>query len=141
LSVLMNFRLSRPAAPTIRTVEQKKGAIKKQLGYVVCTTKPAAKGLPFMLRAKKRGKLNLARNKNYSLSCKTPYLRYNFDMKHLLTNEIAMAIQKGERDYAQLLRDIEIEQAPKITTVHVDNLNKNQKQGYANLERRLRGAT
>ena len=61
-------------------------------------------------------------------------------MGHQITHEIAMAIRKGEHSYAQLLCDMEIEQAPKITTVHVDNLNDNQKLGYDNLVRRLRGA-
>jgi len=61
-------------------------------------------------------------------------------MKHLLTPEIAMALQKGECDYAHLLCDMEIEQAPKIAIVTVANLSDNQKLGYDNLERRLRNA-
>jgi len=61
-------------------------------------------------------------------------------MGQQITHEIAMAIRKGENNYAQLLFDMGIEQAPKIATVHVDNLSDNQKLGYDNLERRLRDA-
>jgi len=61
-------------------------------------------------------------------------------MGQQITHEIAMAIRKGEHNYAQLLFDMGIEQTPKTTVVHVDNLSDNQKLGYDNLERRLRGA-
>jgi len=61
-------------------------------------------------------------------------------MKHSLTHEIAMAIRKGEHNYAQLLFDMEIEQPLKAGIVTVDNLNENQKQGYDDLVRRLRDA-
>jgi len=60
-------------------------------------------------------------------------------MGQQITHEIAMAIQKGEHNYAQLLFDMEIEQAPKIAIVTVANLSDNQKLGYDNFERRLRG--
>lgn len=73
-------------------------------------------------------------------SCISCILHYIHIMKHLITPEIAMAIRKGERDYAHLLCDMEIEQAPKMTAVTVDNLNENQKRGYDNLVRRLRNA-
>jgi len=61
-------------------------------------------------------------------------------MNHSLTPEIAMAIQKGENNYAQLLFDMEIEQPLKTGIITVADLSDNQKLGYDNLERRLRGA-
>jgi len=60
-------------------------------------------------------------------------------MEYSITPEIAMAIRKGENNYAQLLFDMGIEQAPKIAAVHVDNLSANQKLGCDHVERRLRG--
>ena len=61
-------------------------------------------------------------------------------MGQQITPEIAMAIQKGERDYANLLSDMDLVRPLKTGAVHVNNLNANQKLGYDNLERRLRGA-
>ena len=61
-------------------------------------------------------------------------------MEHQITPEIAMAIQKGERDYAYLLSGMELVRPAKDDFVHVDNLSANQKLGYDNLERRLRDA-
>lgn len=61
-------------------------------------------------------------------------------MKRSLTPEIAMAIQKGEVNYAHLLCEFESVRASDNVAVHVDNLNKNQKLGYENLVRRLRDA-
>ena len=61
-------------------------------------------------------------------------------MKHSLTPEVAMAIQKGERDYAHLLYDMELVREPKTGIVTIDNLSDNQRHGYENLERRLRDA-
>jgi len=57
-----------------------------------------------------------------------------------ITPEVAMAIQKGERDYAHLLCDMEIEQAPKVITIPVNKFNENKKQAYDYLERELRNA-
>jgi len=60
-------------------------------------------------------------------------------MERNIQQEIAQATLRGERDYAATLQSMELVRTAG-GVVHVDNLNKNQKQGYANLERRLRGA-
>lgn len=61
-------------------------------------------------------------------------------MQYSITPEIAMAIQKGELDYAHLLCEFESAHNHDNTPVSVDNLNENQKHGYDNLVRRLRDA-
>ncbi len=61
-------------------------------------------------------------------------------MKHSITPEIAMAIQKGERDYAHLLCDMELVGVPETTALTVNKLSANQMHGYDNLVRRLRDA-
>ena len=55
-----------------------------------------------------------------------------------INKEIAVANLRGEHDLANLLSEFELTCATD-NTVHVDDLDENLKQGYKNLERRIRG--
>ncbi len=56
-----------------------------------------------------------------------------------IDKEVIAASMRGELNYAALLQDMDLVRKSKAGVVHVDNLSENQKQGYNNLERRIRG--
>ena len=61
-------------------------------------------------------------------------------MEHSLTKEVAQAMRRGEVNYAETLRDMELVRTKETTPVHIDHLNHNQRQGYDHLVRKIRDA-
>lgn len=64
--------------------------------------------------------------------------KYTLTMKKDISPEVAQALIRGERDYAETLHNMGLVRAEN-NIIHIDNITENLKQGYANLERRLRG--
>lgn len=79
--------------------------------------------------------------KTTAIDCFLHDLYYSRPMEHQITPEIAQAILKGERDYAATLSGMELARTEKTNVVHVDNLNENQRLGFDQYVRRIRGAS